>query len=147
MQYAMSYDNTANTDPDRQKPDAEKKIPAVTVVKIILCALVCFALTAALILSNVQQLQVSSEITAKQKEYNDLQSENVRMQTELAGKASNKNVQEYAENVLGMHVLNPSQVEYIQIQTDDVVELPQEEQNLFVKVKNAFDSFTAYMRG
>ena len=126
------------------EPKTEKK---VSVVKVILGALVCFALLAAVILSNVQQLQLTSEITAKQKEYTDLQSENVRMQTELAGKTSNKNVQEYAENVLGMHPLNPSQVEYIQIQTADVVEIPEEEQNVFVKVKNAFDSFVAYMRG
>ncbi|MBR1529898.1 MAG: hypothetical protein IJ642_11455 [Oscillospiraceae bacterium] len=143
----MSQDVTTNTSPDSPKPDTEKKVPAVTAVKIILGAVVCFALLAAVILSNVQQLQISNEIAAKQKLYNDMQSENVRMQTELAGKASNKNVQEYAENILGMHVLNPSQVEYIQIQTDDVVELPEEEQNLFVKIKNAFDRFTAYMRG
>lgn len=113
----------------------------------ILGAAVCFILLGAMLYSNVQQLQLTSEIAAKQKEYNDMQSENVRMQTELAGKASNKNVQEYAENVLGMHVLSPAQVEYIQIQTDDVVELPEEEQSLLVKVKTAFDSFTEYMRG
>ena len=125
-----------------EKP--EKKAP---VVKIIFCALVCFALLAAVIFSNVQQLQIVSEITEKQKEYTDLQSENVRMQTELAGKTSNKNVQEYAENVLGMHILNPSQVEYIQIQTDDVVEIPEEEKNIFVRIKTAFDEFVAYMGG
>ncbi|MBR1555719.1 MAG: cell division protein FtsL [Oscillospiraceae bacterium] len=135
-----------NIDQKLEYPETkpEKKL---SVVKVILCAIVCFALLAAVILSNVQQLQLTSEITAKQKLYTDMQSENVRMQTELAGKTSNKNVQEYAENVLGMHVLNPSQVEYIQIQTDDVVEIPEEEQNLFVRIKSAFDSFTAYMRG
>lgn len=136
--------NTIDQKLDYPEPKPEKKL---SVVKVILCAVACFALLAAVILSNVQQLQLTSEITAKQKEYTDLQSENVRMQTELAGKTSNKNVQEYAENVLGMHALNPSQVEYIQIQTDDVVEIPEEEQNIFVRIKNAFDSFTAYMRG
>ena len=136
--------NTIDQKLDYPEPKSEKKL---SVVKVILCAIVCFALLAAVILSNVQQLQLTSEITAKQKEYTDLQSENVRMQTELAGKTSNKNVQEYAENVLGMHALTPSQVEYVQIQTDDVVEIPEEDQNLFVKIKSAFDSFTAYMRG
>ncbi len=129
---------------DYPEQKTEKKVSAV---KVILGAIVCFALLTAVILSNVQQLQLSNEIAAKQKEYTDMQSENVRMQTELAGKASNKNVQEYAENVLGMHVLNPSQVEYIQIQTDDVVEIPEEEQSVFVKIQNAFDRFVAYMRG
>lgn len=133
-----------NLEYPQQKPEKKIKLSAV---KVILGAVVCFALLAAVILSNVQQLQLTNEIASKQKEYTDLQSENVRMQTELAGKASNKNVQEYAENVLGMHVLNPSQVEYIQIQTADVVEIPEEEQSIFVKIKNAFDNFVAYMRG
>lgn len=136
--------NTIDQKLDYPERKTEKKVSAV---KIILGALVCFALLAAVILSNVQQLQLVSEITAKQKIYTDLQSENVRMQTELAGKTSNKNVQEYAENVLGMHILNPSQVEYIQIQTDDVVEIPEDEQNIFVKMKTTFDKFVAYMRG
>lgn len=133
---------------DQKLNDSEQKTEKkVSAVKVILGAIVCFALLTAVILSNVQQLQLSNEIAAKQKQYTDMQSENVRMQTELAGKASNKNVQEYAENVLGMHVLNPSQVEYIQIQTDDVVEIPEEEQSVFVKIKAAFDRFVAYMRG
>ena len=142
-----SNEETTIHKPDRPEADSEKRISVTAAIKIILCAAAGFTLLAAVLFSNVQQLQLTNEIAAKQQEYNDMQSDNVRMQTELAGKASNKNVQEYAENVLGMHVLNPSQVEYIQIQTDDVVELPEEEQNLFVKLKTAFDRFTAYMRG
>lgn len=125
----------------------EQEEKKVSVVKIILGTLVCFALLSAVIFSNVQQLQVTSEITQKQQEYNDLQSENVRMKSELAGKTSNKNVQEYAENVLGMHTLNSSQVEYMQIQKDDVVEIPESEQNIFVKIKSWFDDFVAYLQG
>ncbi|MBD5144055.1 MAG: hypothetical protein HDT22_10700 [Ruminococcus sp.] len=122
----------------------EKKI---SVVKIILGTIICFILLAAVIFSNVQQLQVTSDITQKQQEYSDLQSENVRMKSELAGKTSNKNVQEYAENVLGMHALNSSQVEYMQIQKNDVVEIPENDQNIFVKIKNWFDDFVAYLQG
>lgn len=125
----------------------EQEEKKVSVVKIILGTLVCFALLSAVILSNVQQLQVTSEITQKQQEYSDLQSENVRMKSELAGKTSNKNVQEYAENVLGMHALNSSQVEYMQIQKDDVVEIPENDQNIFVKIKTWFDDFVAYLQG
>ena len=126
------------------EPKPEKKL---SVVKVILCAVVCFALLAAVILSNVQQLQLTSEITAKQKEYTDLQSENVRMQSEIAGRTSNKNVQEYSEEVLGMRTIDSSQIEYVQIQTSDVVEIPEEEQNVFVKIKIQFDNLVAYLRG
>lgn len=122
----------------------EKKF---SVAKIVLGTLVCFALLAFVLFSNVQQLQIANEITAKQKELQDLQSENVRMQSQIAGQTSSKNIQEYAENVLGMHVIDSSQIEYVQIQTDDVVEIPEEDQNIFVRIKNGFDSFVEYLRG
>ena len=122
----------------------DKKIPFL---KIILGVIVCFAMLAVVILSNVQQLQVSNEITQKQKELTDLQSENLRMQSEIAGRTSSKNVQEYAEEVLGMHPLDLSQVEYIQIQKTDVVAIPEEETNIFVRVKSWFDNFVEYLRG
>ena len=117
------------------------------VVKLILGVFVCFGLVAALIYSNVQQLQLNNQITALEQEYTDLQSENVRMQSELAGRTSSKNIQEYAENVLGMNALSKSQIEYVQIQTDDVVEIPEEEQNIFVRIKIWFDNLVEYLRG
>lgn len=108
---------------------------------------VCFVMVSAVIFSNVQQLQISQQITEKQRELTDLQSENVRMQSELAGKTSNKKIQEFAENELGMRPIDASQIEYVQIQTSDVVEIPEEEQNFFVKTKEWFDSLVEYLRG
>lgn len=116
-------------------------------VKLVLSVFVCFALVAGLIYSNVQQLQISNQITEKQQEYSDLQADNVRMQSELAGKTSSKNIQEYAEDVLNMNPIDASQIEYVQIQTDDVVEIPEAEQNIFVKIKLWFDNFVEYLRG
>ncbi|MBQ8927118.1 MAG: hypothetical protein IJ055_02440 [Oscillospiraceae bacterium] len=116
-------------------------------MKIILGVIVCFSMLAVVILSNVQQLQVNNEISQKQKELTDLHSENVRMQSEIAGRTSSKNIQEYAEEVLGMHPLDLSQVEYIQIQKTDVVAIPEEETNIFVRVKSWFDNIVEYLRG
>ncbi len=116
-------------------------------VKIIVTAIVAFALLGAVIYSHVMQLQISNDIALKQREYTQLQSDNVRMQSEIAGRASNKKIQEYAENVLGMRTIDASQVEYVMIQTDDVVEIPVEEQNVFVKIKTWFDQFVEYLRG
>ena len=70
-----------------------RKFPVFTMILVVF---VCFFMLSAVIYSNVQQLQINNEITEKQKELTDLQSENVRMQSEIAGKTSNKNVQEYA---------------------------------------------------
>jgi cell division protein FtsL len=119
----------------------------ISVVKVIGFVFLGFVLLGAVILSNVQQLQISNQITEKKKEYMILQSENVRMQSELAGKTSNKNIQEYAENILGMRAIDGSQIEYVEIQTNDVVEILDEEQNVFVKMKVWFDNLVEYLRG
>ena len=58
-----------------------------------------------------------------------------------------KNVEDYAENVLGLEKLDKSQIEYIQIQTNDIVEIPEEEENIFIKIKNTFKDFMEYMFG
>ena len=116
-------------------------------VKLILCVFIGFGMLGAVIYSRVELLQISNEITQTEKNYTDLQSENVRMQSEIASNTSSKNIQEYAENVLGMNPLNQSQVEYVQIQTNDVVEIPAEEQNFFVRIRLWFESFVEYLRG
>ncbi len=128
----------------RMGQNTDKK---VSIFKVIVFVFLCFSLLGAVILSNVQQLQISNEITAKKQEYMNLQSENVRMQSEIAGKTSNKNIQEYAENILGMQTIDASQIEYVEIQTNDVVEIPVEEQNVFVKMKTWFDNLVEYLRG
>ncbi len=128
----------------RMGQNTDKKI---SIFKVIVFVFLCFLLLGAVILSNVQQLQISNEITAKKQEYMNLQSENVRMQSEIAGKTSNKNIQEYAENILGMQTIDASQIEYVEIQTNDVVEIPVEEQNVFVKMKTWFDNLVEYLRG
>ena len=46
-----------------------------------------------------------------------------------------------------MNALSKSQIEYVQIQTDDVVEIPEEEQNIFVRIKIWFDNLVEYLRG
>lgn len=109
--------------------------------------LFCFVMVFAVIYSHSQQLEISRQIDVKKQELTDLQSENVRMQSEIAGKTSNKNIQEYVENVLGMRTIDVSQIEYVQIQTADVVEIPEAEQNLYVKVKHWFDGVVEYLRG
>ncbi len=156
------YERTGSTAPAQPTPPSPSYTPEydsqiemsgmnqsrkTPVVKLILGVFVCFGLVAALIYSNVQQLQLNNQITALEQEYTDLQSENVRMQSELAGRTSSKNIQEYAENVLGMNALSKSQIEYVQIQTDDVVEIPEEEQNIFVRIKIWFDNLVEYLRG
>lgn len=154
MAYYESSGNSVPAQMPSYQPDYDPQIEMgknnnrrTSGIKLILGVFICFAMLVAVIFSNVQQLQISNQIAEKEKEYSDLQSENVRMQSELAGRTSNKNIQEYAEQVLGMSTINASQIEYVQIQTDDVVSIPEAEQNIFVKIKVWFDNFVEYLRG
>lgn len=97
--------------------------------------------------SYVQLNEVYSEISTANADLNILRSENVRMQTELEGKASISNIKEYAEDHLGLQKLDKSQIQYIQIQTTDTVVIEEDEQNIFVKIKRKFEDIVAYLRG
>ncbi|MBE6850556.1 MAG: hypothetical protein E7504_02295 [Ruminococcus sp.] len=138
-----SYQPESNAQIDMDLKGGKK----ISILKVCVYVLVGFTLLGAVILSNVQQLQISNSITEKKQEYVNLQSDLVRVQSKLAGKTSNKDIQEYAENVLGMRTVDGSQIEFVEIHKNDVVEIPAEEQNVFVKVKTWFDNFVEYLRG
>ena len=63
------------------------------------------------------------------------EAENVRLHSELESRMSAKNVEEYAENVLGMRKMDASQIEYIKTRTDDVVNIPEHEESIPEKIK------------
>lgn len=126
----------------RQKASTQGSAPMVFV-------LACTAglLLGMVIYGKVDQAAIHTEI-AKQTRYVDiLRSENVRMKSELEGKSSIKTVEEYAENVLGMKKLDKSQIEYISIENGNVIDIPETNNNIFVKIKNAFNDFLEYIRG
>ena len=114
------------------------------VAKILVVGLLAVALFGVVINSYVQLNEVYTQIS----EALDLvRSENVRMQTLLEGQASIRNIKEYAEEELGMQQLNESQIQYLQIQTEDEVILAEQEQNIFVRIKHKFHDIIEYLRG
>lgn len=116
-------------------------------MKVFIAGVLALLLFSVVINSYVQLNEVYSEISTANTQLNELRSENVRMQTELEGKASISNIKEYAEQYLGLQQLDKSQIQYIQIQTEDEVVIDEEEQNIFVKVKHWFEDLVAYLRG
>lgn len=70
--------------------------------KIIIGSVLSLMLFSLVINSYVQLNEVYSQISAQENTLKDLRSENVRMQTELEGQASIRNIKEYAEERLGL---------------------------------------------
>ncbi|WP_302367872.1 hypothetical protein [Ruminococcus champanellensis] len=112
-----------------------------------MAAAFAMGLLGAVIYGRVQTNEIYGEIARETKEYEIVQSENVRMHSDLEAKVAIKSVEEYAEQELGLQQLDQSQIEYIQLQTDDSVEIPDEEKNLFVRIKDKFESFMEYLKG
>lgn len=115
--------------------------------KIFIAGILALVLFSVVINSNAQLNEVYSDISTANSQLNVLRSENVRMQTELESKASISNIKEYAENRLGMQKLHQSQIQYVDIQTEDAVTIEAEDQNIFVKIKHKFEDVVAYLRG
>lgn len=118
-----------------------------TLAKIMIGSILALVLFSLVINSYVQLNEVYSQISAAESTLNDLQSENVRMQTQLEGQASIRNIKEYAEDRLGLQKLDRSQIQYIQIQTEDEVVVEEPDQNIFVQIKRKFNDLIAYLRG
>ncbi|MBP0988649.1 MAG: hypothetical protein J6S92_10255 [Oscillospiraceae bacterium] len=99
------------------------------------------------IYGRVQTNEIYTEIAELQTEYDDLTARNISMKSEMEGKMTVKKIEEYAEDVLGLRPLNQSQIEYIQLQTEDEVTVSEPESNFFVTVNDYLVSIWEFLRG
>lgn len=118
-----------------------------SVMKIIFVSVLAVALLGSVIYSLDKRNTMYNKVSALNDQLSLAEAENVRLQSELDSKMSAKNIEEYAENVLGMQKVVSSQITYIKIQTDDVVNIPQQEQGFTAKIKAFFDRCVEYFRG
>ena len=115
--------------------------------KLIVSALAAGLLLGALIYSKVENTASHSEIAVQAQYVDMLASENVRMQSELEEKTALKSVESYAEDILGMQKLDKSQIEYVNISNGNIVDIPENDDNIFVRLKNSFNDFVEYLKG
>ena len=118
-----------------------------SVFTIILVSALAVALLGSVIYSLNRRNTMYSKVSALNGELNLAEAENVRLQSELESQMSAKNIEEYAENVLGMKKIDSSQIKYIEIQTDDVVNSPQQDDSILGRVKAFFERCVEYFRG
>lgn len=116
-------------------------------VKGFLLAMSAMLLLCCFIYAKVQENEVYNSISSTKKEIELLTSENVRMQSELEAKMSMKNVEDYAENTLGLTKLDQSQIVYMEVQSDNVIEVAPEKRSFFVTVRDKLDDLLEYILG
>lgn len=127
-------------------PVAHSEAKSGSVLTIMLVSVLAAGLLGSVVYTLDRRNTVYNKVTTMNKELSLAEAENVRLQSELESKMSAKNVEDYAENVLGMRKMDTSQIKYIKIQTDDVVNIPEQEKGFFARIKGFFDSCVEYFR-
>lgn len=141
-----SDDSDKNKEPEKN-PDTVSESKTGSVLSIILVSALAVVMLGTVIYSLDRRNTIYNKVSELNSELNLAEAENVRLQSELDGKMSVRNVEDYAENVLGMQKIDSSQIQYIEIQTNDVVSIPEQDEGLFSKIKRFFDSCVEYFRG
>lgn len=145
------YENAAPrlTDSEKSKIVVRraKPRPTASAPKILITAVMAVLVLSLVVYPKVQQATVMSDINKLNEQVMILESENVRMQTAIESKSALKAVEDYAVDVLGMQKLDKSQIEYLSIENGNVIDIPEENENFFVKIKHSFEDFLEYLRG
>ena len=139
---AMQNDSEQNPEIQMRKTEARSG----SVFKIICVSLLAAALLGSVIYSLDKRNTAYNKVSALQEKLDSVAAENVRLQSELDGKMSAKSIEEYAKS-LGMEKIDSTQIKYIQIQTGDVVTIPEQEKGIMAKIKSFFDKCVEYFRG
>ncbi len=147
----LAYDLTKYEDVSPEKAPKirvrRRRSDTGSVPKIILITASAGLMLGAVIYGKVENAAIHTEIADKTEYVEMLASENVRMQSEIEGKTALSSIEDYAENILGMQKLDKSQVEYVSISNGSSADIPEEEDNIFVRIKNSFFDFLEYIRG
>lgn len=117
-----------------------------SLMTIIFVSILAAALLGSVIYSLDKRNTMYNKVFAMNEKLENAAAENVRLQSELDGKMSAKSIEEYAKSI-GMEKIDSTQIKYIQIQTGDVVTIPEQEKGIIAKIKSFFDKCVEYFRG
>ncbi|MCD7804274.1 MAG: hypothetical protein LUH03_03850 [Oscillospiraceae bacterium] len=151
------YEPKSNAQPKTQPKAEPKRKPRIEIrhntialpqnlFTIFVTAAVVFAVMFALLYGKVESNRLFNEISTLESSLSELESDNASLAAEYESKTSLKTVEEYAQNVLGLEKLDKSQIEYVEVEADTVIEVVEtESSNIFVILKNWFDDLFEYL--
>lgn len=151
------YEPKSNAQPKTQPKAEPKRKPRIEIrhntialpqnlFTIFVTAAVVFAVMFALLYGKVESNRLFNEISTLESELTELESDNASLAAEYESKTSLKTVEEYAQNALGLEKLDKSQIEYVEVEADTVIEVVEtESSNIFVILKNWFDDLFEYL--
>lgn len=134
--YNFERFETPQQAPRIERLPKREKIPHPA--KIISMALVILAIVFASLYGRVQIAQLGSDINEATARLEELTSEKVRMEAELDGQMSLSTVEQIATEELGMVKPDSSQVTYLKIQQENVIETPEKSRTLIDIIADFF---------
>lgn len=143
-EYVERSDSKQNIKSEATAGPVREASAAPALVMLIIIAGVMFSLC---ISSKADIASVHAAIVTQEAAVRDLEQENVSMITRLEQKSSQKVVEDYAENILGMQKLDNAQVEYVSLESGNKVELAETSDDIFTKIASAFNDFVEYLKG
>lgn len=111
----------------------------------VLCAGLLVALCGILISSQMKLTELTDQISTKQGQLEDLNSQYIALKTKQEQTLSLTYIENYAQNTLGMVKMDTSQVEYVEMSSPDLVQVNNAGTTVSDAVASLVRSFTAIL--
>lgn len=152
----LAYDLSVYEPKKKPEQSAQQKIevrnnpkPSVkreSAFKFFFKALLILAVMCAVLYGKVESNRLFNEISELEAQLKSLEAENITLAAEYEAATSVKNVEDYAQNVLGLQKLDKSQIEYVELESDTVIEVVEtQSRNVFVMIKGWFSDLCEYL--
>lgn len=141
------YEPTPKREPEKRiQVKKTTKVKTISASKSLITAIAALFLFCSILYGKVEMSRLYNESADSRNQLALLNSENVRMQTAIEGKTALKNVEIYAEEVLGLQKLDKAQIQYVELQKDNIIEVVEKKnQNIFVAIKNWVGDVVEYI--
>ena len=95
--------------------------------------------------SKLQISEYTSKISESKSEIEQMERENVRLRSELDSMYTLDNVEQIASQELGLQKTQSSQITFITLNTEEMTEVAEDNNNIFVSIQNWFYDILAYL--
>ena len=143
------YESLLETKPEKQERTQQqaktvklKNKRAFKTALNVLSIAVMVSMIIGIVYTNSQITEITTDISAVQREITELESEKAYLDFTLESRMSLNEIENYAVNVLGMVKMDSTQVEYIEIESENMVEFSGE--NFGDKIEEAVQPVLSY---
>ena len=128
----------------------QKKKPKIKAspAKLIASCMLVVAISLAFIYSQTQLTVLSAGISDANKQLQELQNDQTRLEIQIEKKMNSQNLEEYAVSQLGLTKPQQYQIKYVKLRDSNTIQAAEKtEKGLLDKIKEAIANFMEYLKG